>query len=317
MENKLVPEMFQKIHFVRIIDFNYSNTGDIFSSPLMYTQNFFKNYSVITHNLSSVRYTQISRNDVVIIGGGGLLNYNPWFNFNVAISKIVDLCDNVVLWGAGFNSTYNWKKGTVPDYSPKIDFSRFALYGIRDKDYCGHNFVPCASSMSPLLQKAYDARPSKKLGTILREDEVRDEKRLYLEGVENITHYNNYTTVMDFIADHEYIVTTSYHGALWATLANRKVIVPSGMKGGFKYNFYGFPVKFVDDITDNKQLSKAMGEVQSHPQVLEEFRCRNYEFFEQVKCLVHKVIPIPDKSYEYFYRQNEAAEHYFKLTRNK
>lgn len=297
---------------MRIIDFDYINAGDIFSSPLIYTYDFFKDYSIITHNLSSVRYSQISKDDVVIIGGGGLLNYNPWFNFNVAINKILDICENVIFWGGGFNSGIN-KDGSLPDFSPSVDLNRFKLYGIRDKGFCGYNFVPCASAMSPLLEKAYKAKPTRKIGTIFREDKIRDETRFILGDVENITHYKNYPAVIDFISDHEYIVTTSYHGALWATLANRKVIVPTSLKFGFKYNYYGFPLKFIDDVTNKDMLNRAMSEVESHPEVLSDFRELNYKFFEQVRNLVQEVIPVPDKSYEFFYQQNEAAEHYFKL----
>jgi hypothetical protein len=314
MPHELTDSIFQKIHFIRIIDFDYINSGDIFSSPLMYTQEFFKDYSVITHNISSIRYSHISKNDIVIIGGGGLFNYNPWFNFNVAINRVLDLCDNVVVWGAGFNSGIT-EDGNLPNYEPQVDFSRFALYGIRDKDFGDYNFVPCASSMSPLLEKAYHAKPNKLVGSILRDDKNRDEKGLYLEGIENITHYKNYTAVIDFIADHEYIVTTSYHGALWATLSNRKVIVPSSMKNGFKYNYYGFSVKFINNIKNNDELHLAMQEVRTHPGILQEYRTRNYDFFEKVKDLVRNVIRVPNKNYEYFYRQNEGAEHYFQIRR--
>ncbi|MGC0052741.1 polysaccharide pyruvyl transferase family protein [Brucella pituitosa] len=312
MQKHTTESSFQKIHFIRIIDYDYINTGDIFSSPLMYTYDFFKDYSVITHNLSAVRYSQISKNDVVIIGGGGLFNYNPWFNFNVAINRILDLCDNVVVWGAGFNSHIT-KDGKLTEYSPLVDFSRFALYGIRDRDFEDYNFVPCASAMSPLLEKAYRTRPTKKIGTIFRTDEVRNENSLQLEGVQNLTHYNNYTTVMDFISAHEYIVTSSYHGALWATLANRKVIVPTALKVGFKYNYYGFPLTFIDDASSAKRLAAAMGQAKRNPDVLHDYRSKNYDFFEKVKRLVKSVILVPDKSYEFFYKQNEAAEHYFKF----
>lgn len=306
------PSIFQKIHFVRIIDFDYINAGDIFSSPLMYTHSFFKDYSIITHNLSSVRYSHISKNDVVIIGGGGLLNYNPWFNFNVAINRILDLCDNVVLWGAGFNSSIT-SSGDLPEYKPAVDLSRFALCGLRDKGFKNYNFVPCASSMSPLLQLAHDQKPTKEIGTILREDAARDEKKFFLDGVENITHYKNYSEVINFISDHEYIVTSSYHGALWATLANRKVIVPAPLKFGFKYNYYGFKISFIGDMTDPKQLQDKMAAAENHPNLLGEYRKINLDFFEDVKELVRRTISIPDKSYEFFFQQNEAAEHYFKL----
>ena len=67
----LKNSMFQKIHFIKITDFNYNNAGDIFCSPLLWFNEFFNSYSCISHCLSTVRYEQIAKNDVVIIGGGG------------------------------------------------------------------------------------------------------------------------------------------------------------------------------------------------------------------------------------------------------
>ena len=54
---------------------------------------------------SNINFNKITRNDVVILGGGGLFdNVNIW---NVNINKLFDHCDNVIAWAVGFNTEKN------------------------------------------------------------------------------------------------------------------------------------------------------------------------------------------------------------------
>lgn len=300
--------MFRKIHFVKIYDFNYNNAGDIFCSPYIWFYDFFKSYSCISHCLSSVRYEQIAKDDVVIIGGGGLLNYNPWFNFNIAINKILDLCNNVILWGAGFNC--NLKDGNLLSFEPKIDFSRFRLYGIRDYNLDDYNYTPCASCMNPLLKIAYETKPTSKVASMLHP--LMDTKEL--PGIPcNLSHFNNISTIMEFISQYEVIVTNSYHCALWAMLANRKVVSPKGMLIGNKFRYFEKRPAFCDDWENEKLLNKAIESAIFYPDFLESSIKRTEEFFEKVKNIIFEVIPMPDKTYEAFYTQSLIAEYYWKL----
>lgn len=303
-----IKSMFRKIHFIKIYDFNYNNAGDIFCSPFIWFHDFFKSYSCISHCLSSVRYEQISKDDVVIIGGGGIINYNPWFNFNIAINKILSLCDNVILWGAGFNT--DLKDGKIPQFNPEIDFGRFRLYGIRDYNLNGYNYVPCASCMNPLIKMAYETKPQFGLASMLHPLM----KTVSLPGISNnLSHFNNITTIMEFISSHEVIITNSYHCALWAMLANRKVVSPKGILNGNKFTYLRHKPAFCADWENEKLLNEAIESAINYPVFLEESVKETEVFFEKVKDIVSEVIPIPDKSFEAFYTQNQMAEYYWKL----
>lgn len=300
--------MFQKIHFIKIYDFNYINAGDIFCSPYLWFHNFFDSYSCISHCISSIRYEQISKNDIVIIGGGGLLNYNPWFNFNEAINKVVNLCDNVIIWGAGFNS--NMKNDKLEDYNPQLDFSKFILYGLRDYNVKNINYTPCSSCMNPLLKTAYIRTPSKKIGSMLHP--LMNTKKLPLE-MDNLSHFSNIEMIMNFIAEHEVIVTNSYHCALWAMLANRKVVAPSDLLIGNKFYYFRHSPSFCDNWQDKTSLSKAIDKAEKYPYFLDESQKLTLDFFEKVKAIVSRTIPIPNKDYEHFFEQSMLSENYWML----
>ncbi len=304
--------MFRKIHFIKIYDFNYINTGDIFCSPYIWFYDFFNHYSCISHCLSSIRYEQIDKDDVVIIGGGGILNYNPWFNFNIAINKVLSLCDNVIFWGGGFNCEV--KDGKIIPFEPEIDFSRFRLYGIRDYNLENYNYVPCPSCMNPLLKTAYKTNPTKKVGSMLHP--LMETKTL--PGIENnLSHFNNISKIMRFISQFEVIVTNSYHCALWAMLSNRKVIAPKELLVGNKFRYFEESPSFCDDWENIELLNESIKNAQVHPTFLERSIKHTETFFEKVQKIVSEVIPIPNKAYEAFYNQSVTSEYFWKLEKYK
>lgn len=303
--------MFRKIHFIKINDFNYINAGDIYCSPYIWFHDFFESYSCVSHCLSSVRYDQISKNDIIVLGGGGILNYNPWFNFNIAINKLLDLCDNVILWGAGFNSSYN--KGEIEEFSPSIDFSRFKLYGIRDYNFKDYNYVPCCSCMNPLLAVAHDIKPTKEYGSMLHP--LMQTKSLPIK-MDNMSHFCNISTIMDYISDHEVIVTNSYHCALWALLSGRKVVSPSSLLKGNKFNFLEKKPTFCDDWLNANLLKASINNAVTYPDFLESSVELTNNFFEKVKDIIINTIPFPDKTIESFLMQSSNAEYYWKLNEN-
>ena len=305
--------MLQKIHFSKIYDFNYINAGDVFATPYLWFNDYFDKYSCITHSLSSVKYEQIAKDDVVIIGGGGLLNYNPWFNFNVAINKILDCCDNVIIWGAGFNTVV--KKGKMIDFSPSIDYSRFRMCGVRDYELKGMNYVPCVSCMNPLIDYAHSAESENRIGSMLHPQ--MDTKELPIE-MDNLSHFNNITSIINFISNHDVIVTNSYHCAYWSMLSNKRVVSPSGLLNGNKFRFMRNKPTFCD-WSDLESLKDAIDSSKNYPDYLSESRAINIDFFNGVKSVIEDVIQIPDKTYEKFYNQGLMAETYWRLaaSRNK
>lgn len=300
--------MFRKIHFIKIYDFNYNNAGDIFCSPYIWFHDFFQNYSCISHCLSSVKYVQIDKDDIVIIGGGGILNYNPWYNFNIAINKILSLCNNVIFWGGGFNSLI--EDGNLVDFEPKVNFTRFKLYGIRDYNLEYYNYVPCPSCMNPLLKVAYNTKPKYRVASMLHP--LMNTKTL--PGISNdLSHFNSIETIIRFISQYEVIITNSYHCALWAMLCNRKVVAPKELLKGNKFYYLEKKPSFCENWKDADLLNKSIEDAQNYPDFLETSIKRTEGFFEKVKEIVMETIPVPNKTYEDFYNQSMMAEFYWQL----
>ena len=144
--------------------------------------------------------------------GGGIL-YDNWNN---NIKRILDCCDNVILWGAGTNS------GDIEAYGNnecQLDFERFRLVGERDfRNNANLRYTPCVSCMSPLIQEVRDIKPYARIGTMLSFGYEASPR------YENLDHFHNINEVFGFISKYEIIITSSYHCSYWATLCGKKVI---------------------------------------------------------------------------------------------
>ena len=107
------------IHFIHRID--NSNIGDLASCPLEYFK-YFRQFKIKKHDIYQIDFKSIRKNDIVIIGGGGLFNcLEEW---NVSINKVLKICNNVIGWGIGFNTHHGTKTKT------SINFSKFKLLSI-------------------------------------------------------------------------------------------------------------------------------------------------------------------------------------------
>ena len=154
-----------KIHFINRID--KDNAGDWSCCPLLYYYDYFKHYSLIRHDIDFVNYNEINQSDIVILGGGGMLNVTV--SFNTAINRILDICDTVVLWSGGFNThDEQWFQG---DKFPEIDFNRFSLISIRDFNHpSGIEYLPCPSVLAFPNPDMDKTNTKKKYGIIEHKD---------------------------------------------------------------------------------------------------------------------------------------------------
>ena len=50
----------------------------------------------------------IEKDDIVIVGGGGLMNFNETWNHQINV--ILEKSDNVIGWGLGFNTHYDYER---------------------------------------------------------------------------------------------------------------------------------------------------------------------------------------------------------------
>ncbi|HTL48713.1 MAG TPA: hypothetical protein VL688_11705, partial [Verrucomicrobiae bacterium] len=190
------------------------------------------------------------RDHVVILGGGGILMYDRIMK-QIASSG----ARAVVLWGAGHNNHGESALQGMPDYLKK-----FTLAGIRDV-VPGYDWVPCPSCMHPAFSREY----------AIKHDYVIYEHAEFpihpsIPGPRITNYARDFNEVIAFLASGETVLTNSYHGAYWATLLNRKVMVVDP----FSSKFYGFKHKL--PVVAGEEWKTKLKECRSYPEALRECR---------------------------------------------
>lgn len=229
----------QTIHFIS--RFDDTNVGDIAASPLnVYGDYFYKRYLVVKHDIYSVNIDGIRKEDVVIIGGGGLLDcLEEWQD---TINRVLDKCEHVIGWGLGTNTHYS-----THSKLKKIRFSRFSLLATRDfankesLEYC-----PCVSAL--LLTKIDKHEASKGIGVVTH-GSIPISSSVF-RRYDTVDNSVDLATLIDFILSHKVIVTNSYHAAYWAQLLERKVIVAEPTSTKFEFLKYK-PVFYSGDLASD------------------------------------------------------------------
>jgi hypothetical protein len=278
----------QKIHFINRID--YTNVGDVWSSPLLYYYYFFQQYNIIRHDINHIIWTEITKDDVIIIGGGGLFDTLEIWNNN--INKLLATDAVVIGWGIGFNTHHD-----INSPNSSIDMSRFQLLGIRDYAHSSSLFwTPCVSGLHPDMNKNIETK--RRIGII-------DHKNCPISGIniskyERINNSYNIQSVTDFIASSDIIITNSYHITYWAQLMCKKVIVVNSFSS--KFNFFKYkPVFYSGNI--NEDIEKALIYEHYHAEVIE----INNEFFERAKQIIETKIESKGNSYERMFNETRIA----------
>ncbi len=237
------------------------NVGDMVARPSLYFPLEGSDYDVRLDDLTAIR-SQVS-----IVGGGGLLST---YEKELSILK-----NQIIVWGAGSN----YHGETEVRYPDWLD--RCVLVGVRDHG-TRFRWVPCPSCMSPL----FDVQRSRRA---VREAVVYRHSLKWLDGIPEGLDLPTLTNgeesleiVLAFLASAEVVITSSYHGAFWATLLGRKAIaVP------FSSKFYGYrhpPILATGrQLDDWRSIAK---DCTTYPDALEECRTANNAFYEDVRRFV-------------------------------
>lgn len=304
--------MSKKFYVVHRRDLN--NVGDMASNPLQYFLNPSEYESIDIIDLMSA---QIPDNATVIAGGGGLIanqfmddalraltvpqDHNQLLNLadqywkvcssgnsqvrqeffsklNPLVKEYLDKLSRTtgprVIWGAGHNSDYIKKlKGDLEYPEWLRDFN---LIGVRDYNQ-QYNWVPCASCMHPALRKKYP----------IKNDVIWFEHKKQLIksadfGSKPIPRFinsgDNIDQTIELLGSANIVITNSYHGAYWATLLKKKVIVADPWSS--KFNALKHMPRFLNKDTSWEQL---VASASVYNDALDECVDVNQQFWNQVQ----------------------------------
>lgn len=188
------------------------NAGDFWSSPGVYLSNIMPVTGVYDYN--DLPQVDVSGTvDRLIIGGGGI-----GAKFLAPVWRFMDRVPvrNLVVWGTA------WEKGRE-DLDQLA--SRSSLIGVRewfDDLEWQRRWVPCASAYHCALPRL---RKSQATQDWLIVDHW---KRGPIKFPLSATRISNYRTaiqaILESIANHHFVLTSSYHAAYWATLLGRRAV---------------------------------------------------------------------------------------------
>jgi uncharacterized protein YggL (DUF469 family) len=219
------------------------NPGDYWSTPKHYFDEFKNDEWVDVFEFGK---KNLASYDKIIVGGGGLL-FNSNFDKALSLLQHSKYIEKVLFWGVGVNSVFDKDSsqeqideavGKFP-YKLKV-FNKFQL-NLRDKQE-RYNVLPCASCLHPVFDtkekivRKYLAIKHTKINSFKN-------RPLYDEIHKIYTIDNTIENVIAEIKRSEIVVTQSYHGAYWAALCNKKVIVLTPWSTKFLY--FDFPVKIL------------------------------------------------------------------------
>ena len=274
--------LFKKNFKDEVIFLHYlttDNVGDLSCCPKNYFSRFknCKELEIYNYNHSN------PKNKTFIIGGGGLLQEF----FKKSIEEIVKLKDNnnVIFWGVGLD---NSPIGKIVDADI---INGCKLLGIRDFN-TQYKYVPCVSCMSVLFDKYRNTKPKKKIRCYIHSEYefpafLIDSFEIYKNN-QDYGKKNALNNALKFLSGAEYIITNSFHGAYWATLLNRKVIVlPFSRNGNTKFSDKFLTLKYEPVYVENPDdieycLIDKLKEAQNYENALSDARAHNINFYNQV-----------------------------------
>jgi len=207
----------------------------------------------------------VTPSTVLLLGGGGMLG-QPWSH---RLKEYIDAKPRVsVLWGVGSN-THSSAKVTFPKWLDRVD-----LAGVRDYG-TAYRWVPCPSCLSPLFDRGYAVEHE----AVVYRHAIRELDTIPKLNLPTMTNGNpSLEQVLRFMGSAETVITSSYHGAYWASLLGRKVIaVP------FSSKFYGMKhAPVLVNAERAAEWARIVVDAKAYPHALQECRQANDEFYEDV-----------------------------------
>lgn len=239
------------------------NPGDLHSSPVHYLGSSRSGVivDVFGNNTPDIKV------DAVIVGGGALLTNKKFArNLNRCLERID--AKYKIAWGIGFE----------PDNVDINVRDQFDLFSTReyklDKDI---DWVPCASALHPIFDEIEKTTADEDFLVI---DHFKRSVAFEKPHTRIVNRPNNIRTIIDQIAQHRFVITSSYHVAYWSILAGKRCAVIGDKLPGKFNRMKHFPAianSWHDDLYD---------QAKSWPEARYESIQANYRFHRQFEDLV-------------------------------
>ena len=259
-----------------IYRFDTENPGDLYSSPMHYLGNT-RNGVVVDIFAEDIPEMSV---DVVVIGGGALLTNKKFVrNLDAKLEKIKS--KYTIVWGAGYD----------PSVENIINKDRFDLFSSREhKVDPTIQWVPCSSCLHDVFRENESVNPT---NDFLVVDHFKRSIDFDKPHTRIINRPNSIRNIVEQIAKHRYVVTSSYHVAYWSILLGRRCAVV-GESLPKKFNrMKHFPVKakvWHDDLYDQAKIW--------HNARYESIKA-NYKFHRSIEDLVGVEKPLQLLSMKY------------------
>lgn len=219
--------------------------------------------------------------DVVLLGGGGLGGpYYPWLRALRAVPA-ADAA-RFVAWGIGTNFHDVRRDGVVrragltyPDWLARLADAG-ALVGVRDWG-APYPWVPCASCLLPQLDALRATEPT--VDAVAYDHHERPPLEL---GLSRRTNTSSLPDALAHLASARVVVTNTYHGAYWATLLGRRVVVAGAFAN--RLRFLRHAPAFADDPAAWRAAADA---AVAYPDALAECRAATAAFAADVAARFH------------------------------
>ncbi|MCF7852617.1 MAG: polysaccharide pyruvyl transferase family protein [Simkaniaceae bacterium] len=234
------------IYFVSPCAFN---AGDYYSCPDLYYD--FKNYQTIKIELQEFKNNEKNnqtklKDAIIIFGGGGILDTTKPLS---SLYNNMDLSNKCFHWGSGSNrlnvNEIDWELSANFIDIKKDVLKHFILVGRRDyldNYYKNHVYVPCVSCKLPYLKQKYEIK--RRIGIVNHAWLKLINKPQFPQINMNLKKYT-IEEIIRFIGESEVIITSSFHGAYWGLLLNKKVIINGNWSS--KFDTLKYPLVLLSD----------------------------------------------------------------------
>ena len=252
---------------VNTYEINFWNIGDRMCSPVDY---FSFSPPVDFHTIGTPTGKSrhwLEKDYDRLVGGGGLL----YQGFRGTLETMLTGARRSIFWGGGSNT----HGGDDLQDDCRL-LSGMDLVGVRDYGL-PFRWVPCVSCMHGNFDKQVDRRSE----VVVYEHQ---DYPIDLPGGADFARMDNresdFSKVIRFLGSAESVITSSYHGAYWATLLGCKVVVTNTFSSKFK-RFKHAPV-----ISSQENIHDSLKQARNYPNALSECREANTEFARDVEALL-------------------------------